>query len=270
MTTLTKIQTRHSCRHLPWRPGLTLIELVISIIIAGMLMVSIFFIYSHSRNTIDGISRSLDESQVPDRILQLIAQDIDRFCADTDELVIQPETRRENGLVSARLYLQTNVYDSMGRPVPYERVVWETRFDTETQTMILYRSHSGLVSEDNLLESQRTPEEARAFVPLCSGLTYFNIKRFPTGAIGLPTQLTVELSFAEPQNEGGQSVIQPEDIISRTIAVNRLRKIGYIFTEPNLAGLGAKVDPNTITTDSMSTDAATDVTDPNRSRRTGR
>jgi prepilin-type N-terminal cleavage/methylation domain-containing protein len=226
------------------RRGLTLVELVISILIAGIMMVSLFAIYSHARMTADGISQSLDKSELPDRILQLIAQDVDRLCADTDDLIIQPELKSENGLVSSRLYLQSQIYDSTMKPVPYERIIWETRYDSESQSMILYRSHSGLVSEDNLLESQRTAEEARAFVPLCSGLTYFKITRIPTGGFGLPNQLIVSLSFAEPEKEGGENVIPPEQIVTRTIAANRLRKIGYIFTEPNLAEPGNDGEPN--------------------------
>jgi hypothetical protein len=228
-----KVAPRYSMQGL--RRGLTLVELVISILIAGMMMVSLFFIYSHSRGTIEDISRGLDQSQLPERILQLIAQDVDRFSADSDDLTILSEISRQSGLYSSKLTLQTQIYDGSMRPVPYEKVVWETRYDAETDSMILYRSHSGLVSEDNLLESQRTAEEASAFVPLCSGLTYFNIDRFPKSSIGLPNQLIVSLSFAQPEVEGGEKVIAPELIMTRTIAVNRLRKIGYIFTEPNLA-----------------------------------
>jgi hypothetical protein len=227
------------------------------------MMVSLFFIYSHARQTVDSISYTLDQSQVPERILQLIAQDVDRFCADTDELVIQPELKSENGLVSSRLYLQTQIYDSMLRAVPYERVIWETRFDAETQSLILYRSHSGLVSEDSLLESQRTPEEARAFVPLCSGLTYFSITRVPTSSLGLPNQLVVSLSFAQPEKEGGESVIPPEQIVTRTIAVNRLRKIGYIFTEPNLAEPDTGSEPNDTAQADTQNEAKTGA-DPNK------
>jgi hypothetical protein len=235
MSQLPNIQAALDCSFRGVRKGLTLVELVISILIASVMMVSIFFIYSHSRGTIDDISRTVDQSQVPERILQLIAQDVDRFSADTDDLTILSEVKRQNGLYSSKLTLQTQIYDGSMRPIPYEKVVWETRYDSETESMILYRSHSGLVSEDNLLESQRTPEEASAFVPLCSGLTHFNIDRFPKTAIGLPNQLIVSLSFAQPEIEGGEKVISPELIVTRTIAVNRLRKIGYIFTEPNLA-----------------------------------
>jgi prepilin-type N-terminal cleavage/methylation domain-containing protein len=246
------------------RRGLTLIELVISITVAGMMMVALFFIYSHAQSAVDGMSRTLDQSQVPQRILQLIAQDVDRFSADTDELLMQPEVRRENGLVSSRLFMQTQIYDSMMRAVPYEKVVWETRYDAESQSMILYRSHSGLVSEDNLLESQRTPEEASAYVPLCSGLTYFSVTKTPATGLGTPDQLIVSLSFAQPETEGGESVIPPEQIITRTIAVNRLRKIGYIFTEPNLAGLGTGNEPNTPANDADQGGTGKTAADPNK------
>jgi prepilin-type N-terminal cleavage/methylation domain-containing protein len=236
--------------------GLTLIELVISIVIAGIMMVSLFFVYNHACAAVDSISATLDRNELPDRILQLIAQDIDRFSADTQDLTIIPALKTENGLTSSSLYLESRIYNNASQAVTYEKVTWETRFDSESQAMILYRSHDGLVSEDDLLESQRTDEERRAFVPLCAGLTYFRVSRVPVGMIGLPNQIVVSLSFAEPQKEGDGYSIPPEQIITRTIAVNRLRKIGYIFTEPNLAEPNTVSDSNTPAKKSTSTAGA--------------
>jgi prepilin-type N-terminal cleavage/methylation domain-containing protein len=245
------------------RRGLSLVELIVSMIIASVVLVSLFTIYSHARRDADSISTALENSELPQRILQLIAQDLDRFSADTEV-----ETKRENGLVSSTFILESRIYDSLMRQLPYERIIWQTRYDAETQSMILYRGHSGLVSEDKLLESQRTPEERRQLIPLCNGLTHFEVKAFIQGSERVayagtetPTQVIVSLSFAEPEKKGNEYVIPPDQIVTRTIAVNRLRKIGYIFTEPNLAGLGRPDEPGT-TTEKDVTESSTDPNKP--------
>jgi len=224
------------------RPGLTLVELIVSTIIAGAVLVTLMSIYSHARQDAVSVSSALEKSELPERILQLLAQDLDRLLGDSEDVIFVLHPRQDGNLNGSSIIIESSIYDTLGRARTYERVTWQTRFDAETQSMILYRGHTGLVSEDRLLESRRTEEERAQLVPLCDGLTYFHVtarvrgRDVPAfaGPI-LPTMVTVEISFAEPEVENNQYIIPPEKIISRTIAVNRSRKISYIFTEPNLA-----------------------------------
>jgi hypothetical protein len=222
--------------------GISLVELVIATMIGSMMLVAVFVMYSHSRRNVAAISAALERNELPDRILQLLARDMDRFFADTEDVSFILQPMQYEGLVSAKLIMESKLYDNQSRPRPYERIIWDARYDNTTQSLILYRGHSGLVSEDKLLESQRTEEERRQLVPLCDGLTHFEIwvvshgRRMNAYSQNiLPEQVIVSLSFAEPQKQGNEYIIPEEEIVTRTIAVNRVRKIGYIFTEPNLA-----------------------------------
>lgn len=222
--------------------GISLIEMVIAVMIGSMVLVVVFVVYSHARRSVATMSESLERDEMSGRILQLIAQDMDRCLVDTGDVSINLQPLRLEGLVSARFIMESTLYDNQKQARPYERIVWEARYDIPTQSLILYRGHSGIVSEDKLLESQRTDEERRQLVPLCDGLTHFRIMAVAGGSPRdayagnvLPQQFVVSLSFAEPEQEGNEYVIPEESIVTRTIAVNRARKISYIFTEPNLA-----------------------------------
>jgi type II secretory pathway component PulJ len=253
------------------RQGVSLLELVIALIIAGMVLVTLFTIYSQTRRDADNISSTLERSGLSERIQQLIAQDLDRFYAVTEDVTFNLQPRLEGGLIGSSLTMESKIYDSLSRPQTYEKITWQTRYDAETRSMVLYRGHSGLVSEDKLLESQRTPEERRQLVPLCNGLTYFEIgavaqglKRTAYAGPILPTQVVVSLSFAPAEKRGNDYVIPPEQIVTRTIAVNRLRKINYIFTEPNLAEPNQPADSNATVSDKEN------PAEPNKTRRTRR
>jgi hypothetical protein len=226
------------------RRGISLIELVIAVMIGSMVLGVVFVVYSHARRNVAAMSASLERDELSGRILQLIAQDMDRFLVDTGDVRIELQPMQFEGLVSARLIMKSTLYDNQMQAKPYETIVWEARYDIPTQSLILYRGHSGIVSEDKLLESQRTDEEREktVLVPLCDGLTHFRIMAVVNGnprnayiSDALPQQFVVSISFAEPQKEGNEYVIPEEYIVTRTIAVNRSRTISYIFTEPNLA-----------------------------------
>ena len=237
-------------------PGLSLVELVISVMIGSMVLVAVYTVYTHARRNVAAVSSAIERDELPDRILQLLARDFDRFFVDTEDLSFTRQAMREGGLVSARLIMESRIHDNQMRPRPYERIVWEARYDPPTESLILYRGHSGLVSEDKLLESQRTEEERGQLVPLCDGLTHFEVNAFvggsPRNAFAgnvTPHQVVVSLSFATPELQGNQYVIPEESIVTRTIAVNRLRKIPYVFTEPVLAEIedaNDTADPNDI------------------------
>jgi hypothetical protein len=231
--------------------GVSLLELVIAMMIAGMVLVTLFTLYSQTRRDADTISSSLEKSGLPERILQLIAQDLDRFYGITEDVTFNLQTRPEGGLVGSSVIMESRIYDRFSSPQTYERIIWQTRYDAESQSMVLYRGHSGLIAEDKLLESPPIAEERGQLVPLCRGLTYFEIgavvgglKRTAYGGPVTPPQVVVSLSFAEAEKKGDEYVIPPEQIITRTITLNRLRKINYVFTEPNLAEPNLPADSN--------------------------
>ncbi len=253
MSKYANILNRRSKRH-----GMSLVELVIAMVIGSMVLAVVFVVYSNARRSVLTATAALERDELPDRIMQLIARDLDRFFADTEDAVFVLQPMRYEGLVSSKLIMESRLYDNQMRAKPYERITWEARYDYPTESLILYRGHSGLVSEDKLLESRRTDEEKNQLVPLCDGLMHFRITVMVNGkeldaysVAALPQQVIVRVSFAEPQEEGGVLVIPEDQIVTRTIAVNRVRKIGYIFTEPAIA-------------DTNDTNDANDAGDPNK------
>ncbi|HSV27371.1 MAG TPA: prepilin-type N-terminal cleavage/methylation domain-containing protein [Sedimentisphaerales bacterium] len=234
--------------------GLSLVEMVISVMIGGMVLVAVYTVYIHALRNVAAVSAAIERDELPDRILKLLARDLDRFFVNTEDVSFVLQPMHEGGLVSARLIMESRIYDNRMHPRPHERIVWEARYDPLSESLILYRGHSGIVSEDRLLHRHRTEEERRQLVPLCDGLTHFEINAFVEGSPRNafagnvpPNQVVVSLSFAPPELRGDQYVIPEDSIITRTIAVNRLRKIPYIFTEPVVAELedaNDAADPN--------------------------
>jgi hypothetical protein len=105
--------------------------------------------------------------------------------------------------------------------------------------------------EDNLLEGQRQDwEKSYPFVPICRGVTFFQIQackgeelvdQWPASAP--PSGVKVTISFAEPyETVRGTRDVVDELKISRTFAINTMRKIKFAMEgsgDPN-----APADPN--------------------------
>ena len=98
----------------------------------------------------------------------------------------------------------------------------------------MYRGYSGISLEDKLLDKNKDDLELDRSVPICSGVTFFEINAIQDGKPvdkwdgRPPSGITVTLSFAEPYKRvnGTLDVLETEKD-TRTIAIDRTRKIQF-------------------------------------------
>ena len=221
------------------RPGISLPEVLLTVVIGAMVLTAVLTIHSRIQQTAGAIMNQLDDMLLPSEILQLIAEDLDR-CVDTKQgLSIKVEAPKyERGYSVSQLVIRKQINTVRNRRPEeevLEEIVWQGAVDLDTGRIVLYRRHHGMLQEDRLLGQQRTEFEIRnpPFVPVCGGLTQFLI-RVRQGdtwvdqwqGTALPTGLQVTISFAEPhETPSGELEVLEEDKIVRTIAIDRTRTI---------------------------------------------
>jgi len=211
----------------------TLAEVIAALTIGAMVLVAVMGVYSRAERAAAAVTRRLESSQLPFEIMQAIAEDIDRAVSSGADAKVTIDNKFINSFQTARLTIQTTINDRNNAAQTFEKIVWQTNYDRNTNGLILYRSHSGIALEDKLLDEQKEAWERELFVPVCTGITFFRIQ-VPVGedfqdnwsGDSLPNGITVTISFAEPFKilNGTLDVPEKEKII-RSIAVNRTRKI---------------------------------------------
>ena len=219
--------------------GFSLAELLAALVIAAMVLVAVLGVYGRAETGAAAITRRLNSSQLPSEIIQRIAEDIDRTTMAGSGAKVTIENKFEEGFPTARLTILKTIYDKDNKKQTFERIVWQASFDYESNTggLILYRSHSGIDLEDRILDEQKEDWERELFVPICTGVTFFKIQ-VPRGdtfqnrwaSDSLPGGIVVTISFAQPFKTLDGTLDVPEaEKITRTIAINRTRKIRFII-----------------------------------------
>ena len=249
--------TRLSCILAKSRKAISLVETVTVLVISAMIIISVLGIYIRVRDAAASVNRKLGEKELPTEILQRIAEDIDRLVAPGFDTTINIVNKNESGYNLTRMTIDNRIYDRNNKPQIFERIVWQTYNDPLEEGLSLYRAHSGLNLERKITYEDSVPDtsEEGLFIHLCSGITYLKIQ-IPnkenlldrwTGK-NLPKAITVSLSFAEPyETISGEFEVLDEDIITRTIAIDRTRKIQYKFVEKDFEDY----DPNEIDLDQI-------------------
>ncbi len=219
--------------------GFSLAEVLVALTIAACVLVSVLGIYSRAERSAVAITRKLDSSRLPSEVLQRIAEDLDRIIASGSDTKITIENKFSNGFSTARLTILKTIYDKKNKKQTFEKIVWQTSYDNDANGLVLYRSHSGIGLEDKLLDEQKEAWEQELFIPICAGITFFKIQ-VPRGeefqdrwtSDSLPHGIVVTISFAEPfKAVTGTLDVPDEEKITRTIAIDRTRKIKFIFVE---------------------------------------
>jgi prepilin-type N-terminal cleavage/methylation domain-containing protein len=229
--------------------GFSLAEVLAALTIGAMILVAVLGIYSRVESAARAITRKLDNSRLPSEVLQRIAEDLDRIIAPVSgvkaaDTKITIENKLINLYPSARLTILRTIYDSEDKKQTFEEIVWQANYDFATDSLILYRSQSGMGPEDKLLDAERAGwEEDYSFVPICSGVTYFKVQ-VPKGEDfvdswtddSLPGGIVVTISFGEPfKTVTGPLDVAEEAKIARTIAIDRTRKIKFTFAKKEAA-----------------------------------
>ena len=215
--------------------GFSLAEALVALIIGSMVMVAVLSIYNKAESIANGITRKFDDSRLPFEIMQYIAEDIDKVLSGGADTKITINNKFEKGYSAARLEISKSIYGIGYKKQPFEKIVWQSSYDKETDSLVLYRSHSGINSEDGLLDKQKENWEKELFIPVCSGITLFKIQ-VPKdddfvdtwSADSLPGGILITISFAQPvKTVSGTLDVPEQDKITRMIAVDRTRKIDF-------------------------------------------
>jgi type II secretory pathway component PulJ len=238
------------------RAAFTLVETLTVLAITALLLTAVLQMYHQVRRSVSQLGGHLEENRLAREILQKIAEDIDRLAAPGFDATLQFRNKYDNGYNSAQLTLE-NKYYAKGNPPKaevYDRIVWQTTFDTFTQTLILYRMHDGLNLEDKVIESgSDVSPSAGLYIPITDGLTHFEMRSqqgedtaMAWSSTTLPTAVRIGVSFAPMEDlPNGRVGVPEEKVLYRTVAIDRTRFIPYQFIPRKLdTSALEKADPN--------------------------
>ena len=252
-------QPENRCR------GFSLVETLVVVALAAMILIGALEVYNHVRSDTTIILGKLDENRLADEVLQRMAEDVDRIVAPGFDSTMQIRNKLDNGFYTAQLIIENKYYgNQQTTPQIYERVIWQAVYDGFENALLLYRLHGGLNVEDKILDVNKEEKEKSLYIPMASGITFFEIqaveaqKMIPSWAdqTKLPKGIRIGISFAEMEEDSSGQWSVPEDkILYRTVAINRSREITYKFKakefDPNdfLTGESDTDDPNSILED---------------------
>jgi hypothetical protein len=162
-----------------------------------------------------------------------MTEDLDKLVALETTTRVTLESKPDGGLTVVRLTIECQMKDEEDKDQLLNKIVWQTVVDSAINRLTLYRAQMGILQEDPLLDRKR-PERDKLypFIPVCSGLTVFRLEVPQEGETyadtwqnpNLPPGVRVSLSFAEPRaSVQGNIDVAPEDLIQRTIAIDRMR-----------------------------------------------
>ncbi len=221
--------------------GFSLAEVLAALTIGSMVTVAVLGIYNRAEKSVAAVTSRLDGSRLPGEVLQRIAEDLDNIISSSSDAKIIIDNKFEkvaSGILvpAARMTITRTIEDSKDKEQIFKEVIWQSSYDFEgaSNSLTLYRSASGLNMEDKVLEKNKDDFEREAFVPICSGITFFKIEvlagKDPVEKWnGIPPRgIIVTISFAEPYKRvDGTFDVPDEEKITRTIAIDRTRKIRF-------------------------------------------
>ena len=223
------------------RPGFSLAEVLAALTIGAMVIVAVLGIYYRAEHSASAAIRKLEESQLPGEVLQYIAEDLDRMISSNTDTKVTIQNKLDSIaggklIPAAKLTISRTLTDTRGKEHIFEEITWQSSYNIESlaEGLVLYRSHSGINLEDKVLQQNKYDWERELFVPICSGITFFNISAITDNNLverwdgPPPTGIVATISFAEPyKNIDGSYGVPDEDKITRTIAIDRTRKIRF-------------------------------------------
>jgi len=225
--------------------GFSLAEVLAALTIGAMISVAVLGVYRRADRSAASVVQRLDTFRLPNEVLQRIAEDLDALISSnaTAKVVIENKLVNVAGtklLAAARLTITDTIEDNRNRELKFKEIIWQSSYDVASPAddLILYRSYGGITWEDKLLDKNKEDWERDLFVPICGGVTFFKIEAV-TGSIRAerwngapPPGIAVTISFAEPYKKvDGTFDVPDEEKITRTIALDRTRKIRFEITE---------------------------------------
>jgi hypothetical protein len=231
--------------------GFSLGEMLAAMVIGAMVLTAILTIYSRANQSAEAVLGKIEHPALATEVLQCLADDLERVLGSGQDTTIQIKNGLDNGLAKAQLVIRRTMRDARSDEKTFEEITWRAGYDYEGSSpgLVIYRAHEGVNLEDKLLDPKRKSWESNyPLVPLCRGVTFFRIE-VPQGdrfveewsEPALPPGVRVTISFAQPhETVRGAWDVQEDEKISRTIAIDKTRKIKFIMA----LGDRAAADPN--------------------------
>ena len=243
----------------------SLIEVIAVITISALILIAVLNVYGRVQSTAASINSKIDNQLLPNEVIQRIAEDIDRLTLPGLETTISVANKMDGDFNLTRMIITTKFYGTGSNPKAevYEEVIWQSDYDPVEDAIVLYRLHDGLNLEDKIVDLDlegNIREDRNLFVPITSGITFFEIL-VPQGEnefrewklSNLPRAIRVRISFVQPEEDmTGEFVLYDEDKMTRTIAIDRTRAIRYKFEKKEFKA--EEEDPNDISGDSAMDD----------------
>ncbi|MFC1652170.1 type II secretion system protein J [Planctomycetota bacterium] len=214
--------------------AMSLPELLVAIVVGALVMTTAFTFYNRIQQATGAVMQHLEGLNLPAEVIQLIAEDLDKLVAIETATRVMLESKPDGGLTVVRLTIEHSIKDEENKDLLLDKIVWQSGVDASTNRLTLYRAHMGKLYEDPLLDRKRPDRDSfYPFIPVCTGLTVFRLEVPQVGeayvdrwqSSALPPGIRVSLSFAEPRDSvQGIIDVEEEDLIQRTIAVDRIRK----------------------------------------------
>ncbi len=230
--------------------GFSLIELLAVLVISTMLIIASIGVYSRMQRTVGELNNAVETQQLPNEILQRIAEDLDTIVAPLSgkdaDTKISIRNKFDEFYQSAQLKITRTYYDNKNEKQVFDEIIWQSNYDFDANGLILYRSHSGLTVEDKLLGEEKTKSKRELFIPIAAGLTYFKIQ-VPQGdnlldtwtSDRLPKTVKISLSFVSPFRDiDGRLTVLENEMNIRTVAIDRTRQIKFKFVPPDINEFG--------------------------------
>lgn len=248
------------------RRALSLVEIMAVLVVVSMMLMALMAVFNRAKNATASVNQRLDQYDASMEVLQRIAEDLDRIAISGYNMKVTVTNKIVDGFNKSQLIIQSDIYGKNGKLFVFEKVVWQSHYDTIEYIPVLYRAHYGINLDDKILslaEDQLDEKEKKPFVPVCYNMTFFEfviprknaepLKQWTSKK--LPPAINVAISFAPPTELlTGEFKVLDEDKKTRTIAINRTKKLGFVFIRKKYE-----------ITDLNSMD---DVTDPNESDNT--
>ncbi len=233
------------------RCAFSLIELLAVLVISTLLLIAAIGVYGQMQRSARELNASIETQQLPNEVLQRIAEDLDKIVApltgrDAD-IKISIRNKFDEFYPSAQMKITGTYYDNNNKKQIFEEIIWQSNYDFDANGLILYRSHTGLTVEDKLLGEEKSKTNRELFIPVAAGLTYLKIEAMAGGnlletwaADMLPRAVKISLSFARPYRDiDGKFAVPENEIITRTVAIDRTRQIKFQFIPPDYNELEA-------------------------------
>jgi len=211
--------------------------MIVVVVVGSLILAAIVTIFDRANQAAQAVLWKVESPALGAEVLQLMAEDLGRVMG-TEDVTFQIRNGLDNGFVRAEMVLRRTFHDSENKEQTLEEIIWRAAYDHGGQTpgLVIYRSYEGVAREDKLLDENRQEwEKNYPFVPICRGVTFFQIQAYkgedlveqwPPSAPPMGVKLTI--SFAEPyETVRGTWDVGDEWKVSRTVAIDPMRQIKF-------------------------------------------